>query len=227
MFDYSTLTDEELSEHLAAAYTEERRRQVIARAESESEKLAADWSKAVGRSQGDEWSQPQGSYDAYLKDSVVSHNGKSWVSLTPANVWEPGVSGWREYTKDGDMPSVWLQPTGAHDAYSIGDRVTFDSLLYVSTINGNVWSPADHPAGWDLVEEPVPDQPEEPIEEPVDPPIEEPVPDQPAEFVQPTGGHDAYQIGDLVTFEGKVYKSLIGGNVWSPIGYPAGWELVS
>lgn len=151
MLDYSTLTDEELSEHISAAYSEERRRQVIARAESESEKLAAEWTKAVGRSQGDEWTQPHGAYDAYLKDSIVSHSGKNWVSLIPANVWEPGVSGWREYTEDGDMPPVWIQPTGAHDAYQIGDRVTFDSLVYVSTINGNVWSPADYPAGLSLI----------------------------------------------------------------------------
>lgn len=43
------------------------------------------------------------------------------------------------------------------------------------------------------------------------------------EWVQPTGGHDAYNIGDKVLFEGKVYESLIDANVWSPTAYPAGW----
>lgn len=46
-----------------------------------------------------------------------------------------------------------------------------------------------------------------------------------AEWVQPTGGHDAYNIGDCVIFGGQEYESLINANVWSPAVYPAGWEL--
>lgn len=45
------------------------------------------------------------------------------------------------------------------------------------------------------------------------------------DWVQPTGGHDAYNIGDCVTFEGDEYISLINANVWSPSVYPAGWEI--
>ena len=45
------------------------------------------------------------------------------------------------------------------------------------------------------------------------------------EWVQPTGGHDAYKKGDLVLFEGKTYKSLIDANTYSPTDYPDGWEL--
>ncbi len=53
----------------------------------------------------------------------------------------------------GDYP-VWVQPAGAHDAYKIGDIVwypTQGSQLYESLINGNVWSPTAHPAGWRLI----------------------------------------------------------------------------
>jgi hypothetical protein len=46
------------------------------------------------------------------------------------------------------------------------------------------------------------------------------------EWVAPTGSHDAYMIADKVTFEGAVYESVIDANTWSPIDYPAGWELV-
>lgn len=46
-----------------------------------------------------EWRQPQGSTDAYPKGAKVSHNGKRWISDLDANVWEPGVSGWTEYTE--------------------------------------------------------------------------------------------------------------------------------
>ena len=46
------------------------------------------------------------------------------------------------------------------------------------------------------------------------------------DWVQPTGAHDAYNIGDKVRFEGKVYESLINANVYSPAAYPQGWKLV-
>lgn len=43
---------------------------------------------------------------------------------------------------------------------------------------------------------------------------------------QPTGAHDAYNAGDIVNYNGKLYKSLIDGNVYSPDAYPSGWEAV-
>ena len=45
------------------------------------------------------WSQPVGATDAYTKDSKVTHNDKRWISDVDANVWEPGVYGWTEYTE--------------------------------------------------------------------------------------------------------------------------------
>jgi len=42
----------------------------------------------------------------------------------------------------------WVQPTGAHDAYNIGDKVRFNGKAYESKINANVWSPAVYAAGW-------------------------------------------------------------------------------
>jgi chitodextrinase len=40
---------------------------------------------------------------------------------------------------------------------------------------------------------------------------------------QPTGAHDAYNAGDVVDYNGTLYQSLIDGNVYSPVAYPAGW----
>ena len=31
--------------------------------------------------------------------------------------------------------------------------------------------------------------------------------------------------GDIVDYNGTLYKSLIDGNVYSPDKYPAGWEI--
>lgn len=45
-----------------------------------------------------------------------------------------------------------------------------------------------------------------------------------AVWSQPTGAQDAYNTGDIVDYNGTLYKSLIDGNVWAPDAYPAGWE---
>lgn len=45
-------------------------------------------------------------------------------------------------------------------------------------------------------------------------------------WAQPTGTHDAYNKGDIVNYNGTLYRSTIDGNVWSPESYPAGWELL-
>lgn len=46
-------------------------------------------------------------------------------------------------------------------------------------------------------------------------------------WAQPTGAHDAYNMGDIVDYNGTLYKSLINGNVYSPEAYPQGWEIVT
>ena len=44
---------------------------------------------------------------------------------------------------------------------------------------------------------------------------------------RPTGAHDAYNNGDIVDYNGILYKSLIDGNAYSPDEYAAGWEAVT
>lgn len=95
---------------------------------------------------GQAWVQPTGAHDAYPVGAQVTHGGKTWENLTPFNVWEPGVSGWREVVEDG-YPE-WIRPTGAHDAYNTGDRVSFEGSDYESLIDGNTWSPTEYPQGW-------------------------------------------------------------------------------
>ena len=43
-------------------------------------------------------------------------------------------------------------------------------------------------------------------------------------WTQPLCAVDAYNLGDIVSYNGKLYKSIINANVWSPDAYPAGWE---
>ena len=45
-------------------------------------------------------------------------------------------------------------------------------------------------------------------------------------FSKPTGAHDAYNMGDIVDYNGTLVESLINGNTYSPDEYPAGWKVV-
>lgn len=47
-----------------------------------------------------------------------------------------------------------------------------------------------------------------------------------ADFKQPTGAHDAYQKGNKVRFEGKIYECKEDNTVHSPGEYPNGWNLI-
>lgn len=44
-------------------------------------------------------------------------------------------------------------------------------------------------------------------------------------WAQPTGANDCYNEGDIVDFEGVLYKSKVNGNVWSPLVAPDTWEV--
>ena len=61
------------------------------------------------------------------------------------------------------------------------------------------------------------------VEEPVDP--EAPPVNEWPDYVQPTGAHDAYPLGAQITYNGLRYVSLIDNNLWTPVAYPAGWQL--
>lgn len=67
-------------------------------------------------------------------------------------MWTPDVTPalWKDVTPVVDIP-VWVQPTGAHDAYKKGDKVHFPTIndpVYESLIDYNVYSPLTYPAGW-------------------------------------------------------------------------------
>ena len=147
------------------------------------------------------WRQPTGEEDAYAIGEVVAHGGKAWRSLLNVNVWEPGVSGWREAVDDF---AAWLQPTGAHDAYAAGEVVAHGGKTWRSLIDANTGEPGV--SGW---------------RESVLMPPSGIAP--PPAWVQPAGGHDAYNKGDRVTHNGQIWVNLIDANVWEPGVY--GWEV--
>lgn len=40
----------------------------------------------------------------------------------------------------------WVQPTGAHDAYGLGAKVTHNGKKWTSDVNANIWEPGVY--GW-------------------------------------------------------------------------------
>ena len=56
--------------------------------------------------------------------------------------WEPDKvpALFTEIAKPGEIPE-WRQPTGAQDAYNIGDLVRYNGQVWESTIDNNVWAP--------------------------------------------------------------------------------------
>ena len=222
--DLSQMTMLDLINLQGAVALEIDKQKILAVSEKKAEDLATGYLLAAGRQPGSDWEQPLGAHDAYPVGYTVKYDGKEWTSLISGNVWQPGVTAWREASAEGANPPTWVQPLGAHDSYPSGFAVSFEDAVWVSLVNGNVWPPSSDPALWveRIAPEPEPEEPEVP-EEPETPPETE----APAEFVQPTGAHDAYKVGDKVTFNGKVYQSNISANVYSPTAYPAGWTLVS
>lgn len=139
---------------------------------------------------------------------------------TSAAEWTPptAVSLYKKIGISEDGTPIWVQPLGATDAYNAGDIVLYKNEKYKSLINANVWSPDAYPAGWEKLTETT--------TEPTDPEPDEPSEPSVPEFVQPTGAHDAYGIGDRVTYNGHIYESTIDGNTWSPDAYPQGWTMI-
>lgn len=154
---------------------------------------------------------------------------KLWQAHDATNQpdWTPdkAVSLWDIcHTTDPAKAKPYVTPQGTRGMYQIGDVCTYNGVIYRSTMDNNVWQPSAYPQGWEEVDISggVISQPEEP-EEPTPEPEEPKYPD----FIQPTGAHDAYHIGDRVIYNGKLYECILDGNVYSPDDYPQGWKEIT
>lgn len=79
-------------------------------------------------------------YDGTLYKCIQAHTSQTdWTpSATPA-LWK--VVSVDEYPE-------WVQPTGAHDAYNKGDKVSYNGKHYVCTADANAYAPDVY--GWQL-----------------------------------------------------------------------------
>lgn len=154
---------------------------------------------------------------------------KLWQAHDATNQpdWTPdkAVSLWDIcHTTDPAKAKPYVTPQGTRGMYQTGDVCTEGGKLYRSTMENNVWEPSAYPQGWEEIDISggVISQPEEP-EEPTPEPEEPKYPD----FIQPTGAHDAYHIGDRVIYNGKLYECILDSNAYSPDDYPQGWKEIT
>ena len=96
---------------------------------------------------------------AYAVGDRFQYNDNLYKVLqahTSQEDWEPNKTPalYLKIAHPDEIP-VWVQPTGAHDAYQTGDKVHYpgkNDPVYESLIDNNAWSPTAYPAGWKLVE---------------------------------------------------------------------------
>ena len=89
---------------------------------------------------------------AYAVNDRAQYNGTLYKCVqahTSQNDWMPDATPALWKTVSLDEYPEWVQPTGAHDAYNIGDKVTYNGQHYVCTSNANVYAPDVY--GWDLI----------------------------------------------------------------------------
>lgn len=123
----------------AAAYAEAKAEQTAS--ESEMDVL-----------QEDDWFNRLG--EEVVAGDEVTHLGVTYQVIQPHTLsacWEPGQvpALYKVKPAPGEEWPEFVQPTGAHDAYNKGDKVTYKGEHYISLIDANVWAPDTYPAGWE------------------------------------------------------------------------------
>lgn len=79
-------------------------------------------------------------YDSKLYKCLQAHTSQAdWIPSTAVSLWvevaDPAI----------EFPE-WKQPTGAHDAYMTGDKVSHNEKHWISDVDNNVWMPGVY--GW-------------------------------------------------------------------------------
>lgn len=77
-------------------------------------------------------------YNGLLYRCIQTHASQDdWTPNVAVSLWiQVSIEEWAE----------WVQPTGAEDAYMMGDKVSYNGEHYISAIDNNVWKPDVY--GW-------------------------------------------------------------------------------
>ena len=87
---------------------------------------------------------------AYAVGDRVQHGGTLYKCVqahTSQADWTPDATPALWVVVSIDEYPEWVQPTGAHDAYNTGDKVSYNGKRYVCTIDANTYAPDVY--GWE------------------------------------------------------------------------------
>lgn len=87
---------------------------------------------------------------AYAIGDRVQYNGTLYKCVqahTSQADWAPDATHALWVVVSIDEYPEWVQPTGAHDAYNTGDKVSYNGKHYVCTIDANTYAPDVY--GWE------------------------------------------------------------------------------
>ena len=90
----------------------------------------------------------------YVVDDIVRYNDKVYrviLAHTSQSDWTPDVAVSLFVEISFEEFPEWKQPTGAHDAYKKGNKVSYDNKHWISTVDNNIWQPGVY--GWDEIKE--------------------------------------------------------------------------
>ena len=102
--------------------------------------------------------QPMAMYDewsaesvAYVLDDIRQYNGLLYRCVqahTSQATWTPedAPSLWTRIADPAQEWPEWIQPTGAHNAYAQGAKVSHGGKRWVSDVDNNTWEPGVY--GW-------------------------------------------------------------------------------
>ena len=89
---------------------------------------------------------------SYAIDDRVKYDGNLYKCLqahTSQADWSPDATHALWVVVSIDEYPEWVQPTGAHDAYKTGDKVSYNGKHYVCTIDANTYAPDVY--GWEIM----------------------------------------------------------------------------
>lgn len=93
----------------------------------------------------------------YKIDERVQYNGELFKCIQAHKSqadWTPDLvpALWKRISDPSIEYPEWIQPTGAHDSYSKGDKVSHNDKKWISLVDGNVWEPSvSTPTLWEEV----------------------------------------------------------------------------
>lgn len=150
--------------------------------------------------------------DTLRVDVLTEQERRSKVADLPGQL-DDAAAAYQEAAGIADG-TEYVPPTGAHNAVRAGSTRTFEGVLY-RNVSGVplAHSPAEYPAGWELVGEGV------------DPVVPDPD-DHPAWSPDAV----AYIAGNIVTYDGGGYECIqphTSQTGWTPAAVPALWNKIS